>query len=204
MPSRRSSPLARRPTSPCYPRSPPWPPRARDRARSPQRASRTSPKPAPAGAEAENGIAVGGTVQGALRRSARGAPMRWVTKVHCVYPERFWAEDGLSGAVAADDGLIRATADNSPPTRSPDILVGFIEEAEATSLARAAPNERRAVVLAGLTRLSGDRAAQPETYREKNWGEDLYCRGADGGYWSPRVWTTYGHTIRQPDGLIDR
>lgn len=58
------------------------------------------------------------------------------------------------------------------------------------------------MVLAALTRLFGDRAAQPETYREKNWGEDLYCRGADGGYWSPRVWTTYGHTIRQPHGLI--
>jgi monoamine oxidase len=25
---------------------------------------------------------------------------------------------------------------------------------------------------------------------------------ADGGYWSPRVWTTYGHTIREPHGLV--
>ena len=26
-------------------------------------------------------------------------PMRWLIKVHCVYPTRFWLEDGLSGLV---------------------------------------------------------------------------------------------------------
>jgi monoamine oxidase len=129
-------------------------------------------------------------------------PMRWVTKVHCVYPERFWTRDGLSGAVAADGGLIRTTADNSPPAGEPGILVGFIEEAEAVSLARIEPHERRAAVTAELGRLVGERAARPEAYREKNWGDDPYCRGADGGYWAPRVWTTYGHTIREPHGLI--
>lgn len=130
------------------------------------------------------------------------APMRWVIKVHCVYPERFWADDGLSGAVAADDGLLRVSADNSPPAGSPGILVGFIEESEAVSAAAADPAERRAAVLAGLGRLFGDRAATPELYREKSWGEDPYCRGADGGYWSPRVWTTYGHAIREPHELV--
>jgi monoamine oxidase len=119
------------------------------------------------------------------------APMRWVIKVHCVYPERFWADDGLSGAAAADDGLIRTTADNSPPSGTPGILVGFIEEAEASSVANADPADRRAAVLSELARLFGDRAARPEHFREKNWGDDPYCRGADGGYWSPRVWTTY-------------
>lgn len=129
-------------------------------------------------------------------------PMRWVIKVHCVYPERFWAGDGLSGAAAADEGPIRTTADNSPPSGKPGILVGFIEEGEAASLARAEPDQRRAAVLGAFGRLFGERAARPEYYREKNWGEDPYCRGADGGYWSPRVWTTYGHAIREPHGLI--
>jgi monoamine oxidase len=128
--------------------------------------------------------------------------MRWVIKIHCVYPERFWTGDGLSGAVAADDGLIRTTADNSPPSGTPGILVGFVEEAEAAALARAEPAERRAALLAELARLFGERAAHPEEYREKNWGQDPWCRGADGGYWSPRVWTTYGHPIREPHGLV--
>jgi monoamine oxidase len=130
------------------------------------------------------------------------APMRWVIKVHCLYPERFWADDGLSGAAAADDGLIRTTADNSPPSGEPGILVGFVEEAEATTLALRPADERRAAVLSTLGRLFGDRAEQPEAYHEKNWGEDPYARGADGGYWSPGVWTTYGHAIREPHGLV--
>jgi hypothetical protein len=52
----------------------------------------------------------------------------------------------------------------------------------------------------GAPRLFGDPARKPELYREKSWGEDPYCRGADGGYWSLRVWTTYGHAIREPHG----
>jgi monoamine oxidase len=129
-------------------------------------------------------------------------PMRWVTKVHCVYEERFWADEGLSGATAADDGLIRTTADNSPPSGTPGILVGFIEETEAVAAANSDPAERRAAVCQEFARLFGDRAAEPELYREKNWGDDPYCRGADGGYWSPRVWTTYGHIIREPHGVV--
>jgi monoamine oxidase len=129
-------------------------------------------------------------------------PMRWVTKVHCVYQERFWAGEGLSGAAVADDGLLRTTADNSPPSGTPGILVGFMEETEALAVANSDPAERRASVCREFARLFGDRAAEPEVYREKNWGDDPYCRGADGGYWSPRVWTTYGHALREPHGVV--
>jgi monoamine oxidase len=61
-------------------------------------------------------------------------PMGWIIKVHCVYPDRFWAEDGLSGKVASDDGAVRAVADNSPPAGTPGILVGFIEGDQARRL----------------------------------------------------------------------
>lgn len=56
------------------------------------------------------------------------APMRWVIKVHCLYPSRFWVEAGLSGAVTSDAGIIRVCADDSPPSGTPGVLVGFIEE----------------------------------------------------------------------------
>jgi monoamine oxidase len=62
-------------------------------------------------------------------------PMGWVIKVHCVYPDRFWKTQGLSGAVTSDEGAVRATADNSPPSGSPAILVGFIEGKAARDLA---------------------------------------------------------------------
>lgn len=60
-------------------------------------------------------------------------PIRWVIKVHCLYQRRFWTEDGLSGQVISDAGVVRVCADNSPPDGTPGVLVGFIEETEASS-----------------------------------------------------------------------
>jgi monoamine oxidase len=69
--------------------------------------------------------------------------MGWMIKVHGVYPSRFWREDeGLSGAVTSDQGAIRTTADNSPPSGSPAILVGF-EGVGARRLAAFARTEGR-------------------------------------------------------------
>jgi monoamine oxidase len=68
----------------------------------------------------------------------QSTPMGWVIKVHCIYPTRFWHDAGLSGGVTSDEGAIRTTADNSPPSGSPGILVGFIEGA-ATTCPRPAP-----------------------------------------------------------------
>src|SRR5262249_45758985 len=86
-------------------------------------------------------------------------PMGWVIKVHGVYPTRFWAEEGLSGAVTSDEGAIRATADNSPPSGAPGILVGFIEGAAARDLPPAPLEERRAAALPHLVRYFRPRAA---------------------------------------------
>jgi monoamine oxidase len=109
-------------------------------------------------------------------------PMAWVIKVHCVYPTRFWAEDGLSGAVTSDEGAIRATADNSPPSGSPGILVGFIEGAAARELAPATLEERRAAVLADFIRYFGARAGEPLAYCEHSWDDNEFSPGAYGGY----------------------
>ena len=46
-------------------------------------------------------------------------PMDWVITVHCVYPTRFWRDDGLSAQVTSDAGVVRVTADTSPPSGSP-------------------------------------------------------------------------------------
>lgn len=129
-------------------------------------------------------------------------PMRWAIKVHCRYPCRFWAEDGLSGQTVSDDGAVRVCADNSPPSGVPGVLVGFIEEAEAFSLAGQSVADRRAAVLAALVRYFGAQAGEPLEYREKNWGDDPFCRGVDGGYWPEGVWTRYGQALRAPFGLL--
>ena len=130
------------------------------------------------------------------------ASMRWAIKVHCVYANRFWAAEGLSGATMSDDGIVRITADNSPPSGAPGVLVGFIEETEALQISSASPDERRAAVVADLVKYFGARAADPLTYREKHWGDDPFCRGIDGGYWSPGTWTAYGAALRRPVGRV--
>lgn len=53
-----------------------------------------------------------------------------------------------------------------------------------------------------MVRYFGAEAAEPLEYREKNWGDDPFCRGVDGGYWPPGVWTTYGQALCAPIGLL--
>jgi monoamine oxidase len=129
-------------------------------------------------------------------------PMRWVTKIHCLYSERFWADEGLSGSVMSDEGAVRITADNSPPAGVPGILVGFIEETESVKPGCATLEERRAAVVSDLARYFGERTRDPIAYYEYAWGEDRFCQGADGGYWTTGVWTTYGPALREPVDLL--
>lgn len=130
------------------------------------------------------------------------APMGWLIKVYCAYSERFWADDGLSGTAISDSGAVRIAADNSPPSGSPGILVGFIEEAEAIGLSLTTRDERREAVISDLVRYFGDKAANPIQYQEKVWGDDEFTRGAEGGYWPPGVWTGYGPALREPLGAV--
>jgi len=129
-------------------------------------------------------------------------PMGWVIKVHCVYATRFWRDQNLSGAVTSDKGVVRATADNSPPSGSPAILVGFIEGAAARALAPAPQAQRRAAVLADFTRYFGEQAANPLAYYDYSWGDDPWSRGAYGGYWTEGLWSAYGPVLRAPIGTL--
>jgi monoamine oxidase len=129
-------------------------------------------------------------------------PMGWIIKVHCVYPARFWAEGGLAGKVVSDDGAVRASADNSPPSGTPGILAGFIEGDEARRLARASPAEQRDAAVQCFARYFGEQASEPLVYHEHSWGDDAFARGAYGGYWTEGVWTAYGHALRAPIGPL--
>jgi monoamine oxidase len=132
----------------------------------------------------------------------QSTPMGWVIKVHCIYPTRFWRDAGLSGGVTSDEGAIRTTADNSPPSGSPGILVGFIEGAAARQLAPAPLSERRAAAIGDFVRYFGGEAANPIDYLEYSWGDDAFARGAYGGYWTQGLWTTYGPDLRTPIGAV--
>jgi monoamine oxidase len=128
----------------------------------------------------------------------QSTPMGLIIKVHCTYPTRFWHDAGLSGGVTSDEGAIRTTADNSPPSGSPGILVGFIEGAAAPQLAPAPFSERRSATLGDFVRYFGGEAANPIDYFEYSWGDDPFARGDYGGYWTQGLWTTYGPDLRTP------
>ena len=129
-------------------------------------------------------------------------PMGTVIKVQCLYATPFWRDDGLSGQVASDSGIVRVTFDNSPESGSPGVLLSFIEGDEGRVWGRRSMDERRAAVLECLVRYFGDKAAAPLEYVEQNWAEEEYTRGCYAGYLPPGVMTMYGDALREPIGRL--
>jgi monoamine oxidase len=67
------------------------------------------------------------------------------------------------------------TFDNSPPSGTPGVLMGFLEGKEARTWARRSQAERRQAVIGCFVRYFGEAAGRPEQYLERDWmaGLDL-------------------------------
>ncbi len=129
-------------------------------------------------------------------------PAGSVIKLYAVYPEPFWRADGLNGQAASDRGPVKVTFDNSPPSGTPGILMGFMEGADARQFARATQEERRAAAVECFVRYFGPRAAEPIAYVERDWMAEPYSRGCYGAHFTTGVWTAYGPALREPVGRI--
>jgi monoamine oxidase len=125
-----------------------------------------------------------------------------VIKVLGVYDQPFWRDDGLTGQVFADDGPVKMTFDNSPPSGTPGVLVGFLEGEEARRLGRVSAGERRAAVIGSFAHHFGPRASSPVDYLERDWMAEDYTRGCYGAHLPPGVWTAYGPALAAPIGAI--
>ena len=125
-----------------------------------------------------------------------------VIKTYAAYPTPFWREDGLNGQVASDQGPVKVVFDNSPPSGSPGVLMGFIEGAEARRSTRATAAERREAVVSCFVRYFGPRAADPLEYLERDWSAEEFTRGCYGAHFGPGTWTSYGEALRAPVGRI--
>ena len=123
-------------------------------------------------------------------------------KTFAVYDEPFWRREGLNGQAASDTGPVKVTFDNSPPSGTPGVLMGFVEAADGRRLARRTPEERREAVLACFTRYFGPAAAAPRDFVERDWMAEEFTRGCYGAHFTPGVWTNYGHALREPVGRI--
>lgn len=122
-------------------------------------------------------------------------------KCHAVYPTRFWAEQGLSGATLSDR-VVSFTYDNSPPNNTPGILVAFIEADDARQWIDRSEEEIRNVVVEQLVLLFGEQARNPSYFYMGNWPAQKYTRGCYAGIMPPGVWSTLGLSLRKPFGLI--
>jgi monoamine oxidase len=129
-------------------------------------------------------------------------PAGSVVKVYAAYDEPFWRADGLNGQAASDRGPVKVTFDNSPPSGTPGVLMGFLEGNEAREWARRSPEERRDAVLGCFARYFGPRALAPTEYVERDWMAEELTRGCYGAHFTPGVWTAYGHALREPVGRI--
>jgi monoamine oxidase len=129
-------------------------------------------------------------------------PMGSVIKVHAIYEEPFWREEGLSGFVVSDRGPVTIVYDNSPEGGSPGVLVGFIEGEQARTWARRSRADRRAGILACLADYFGERASRPRELLERSWADEEYSGGCFAGYFPPGVWTSFGQALREPVGRL--
>lgn len=129
-------------------------------------------------------------------------PAGSVVKVYAAYDEPFWRADGLNGQAASDRGPVKVTFDNSPPSGTPGVLMGFLEGNEARRCARMDEAERRDAVLGCFARYFGPRALRPREYVERDWMAEEFTRGCYGAHFTPGVWTAYGPALREPVGRI--
>jgi monoamine oxidase len=129
-------------------------------------------------------------------------PQGSVIKYEAVYPRPFWRAEGLSAYANSDRSPVRLTYDNSPPSGTPGVLLGFVTGRDARRLSTQDGSTRRKAALASFTRLFGAQAAHPRMLIEHNWSEEPWTRGCYEGYMPPGVWTDYGAALRAPIGRI--
>jgi monoamine oxidase len=129
-------------------------------------------------------------------------PQGTVIKCMAVYDRPFWREDGLSGQGISDTGPAKITFDNTPPSGSPGVLLGFLEGTAAREYGARPAGERREAVVAGFARLFGQRAARPERFVERVWADEEWTRGCYGCYMPTGGWTQFGRALREPIGPI--
>lgn len=125
-----------------------------------------------------------------------------VIKCMAVYSEPFWRADGLSGQGVSITGPVKVFFDNTPPSGSPGVLLGFLEGNQARRYGRLDQASRRAAVIACFATMFGPRAASPELYVDKVWADEQWTRGCYGAFLPPNTWTNFGPALRAPAGPI--
>lgn len=129
-------------------------------------------------------------------------PMGRVVKANVVYDEPFWRAEGLSGQANSTTRAVGTVYDNTPPSGSPGVLVGFLEGKHADSVAGYDESKIRQLILDDLTAYFGPRAGTPREVLVHDWTADEYARGGYGPYAVPGTLVPYGSALRAPVGTL--
>lgn len=135
-----------------------------------------------------------------FRRMAFGTLM----KCEAIYPRPFWRTDGLSGqGVFRGPGFpVCSMFDNTPPSGSPGILMGFLGGAQWRQWAPRPARERGGAVLRSFAKVVGSAALDPVGYFEQDWTSEPWTRGGPTAVLGPGVLTTLGRWRDTPHGRV--
>jgi len=86
-------------------------------------------------------------------------PLGTVAKCMAVYERPFWREVGLTGQATSDTGPLKLTFDNSPPSGTPGVLLGFLEGEPGRRASLLLRRHQVEAVLADAAAYFGPRAA---------------------------------------------
>ncbi len=125
-------------------------------------------------------------------------PMGTVIKCQARYPKPFWRDEGLTGQATSLEGPVKVTFDNSPPSGTPGVMMGFLEGTEGRVWGERPAAERKQAVLGSFARYFGDAMLSPEFYVEKSWAADEWAGGCYTGFTPPGVLLDYGTALREP------
>jgi monoamine oxidase len=147
-------------------------------------------------------IAYAPALPGRRDQMTQRMPQGAIVKCMAIYPEPFWRAEGLSGSGLADGASVNAVFDNTPPSGSPGVLLGFLDGRAARYWGARPLDERRRAVVDVFTTLFGERASRPDEYVERNWADEEWSRGCYSGAFGPSGWTDFGPAVREPIGRI--
>ena len=136
----------------------------------------------------------------APRATSRTAP-GCAVKVHLVYPEPIWREQGLSGWSVNANGPLLSTVDDSPSDCAVGVLTGFVTGAEAHRYAALPPSEQRASAVAQAARLFPF-LPEPIGFHLTDWVNEPYSRGCYAALFGPGDWMSLGPALTVPHGRI--
>lgn len=125
-------------------------------------------------------------------------------KCEAVFERPFWREEGLSGqgVFRGQDGPVCSMFDNTPPSGSPGVLMGFVGGQQWRRWAPRPARERRGAVLRSFAQVAGRRAMEPVGFVEQDWTAEPWTRGGPTSVATPGVLTTLGRWRDVPFGRV--